>query len=268
MDVGNAFESPEYLAEWATKEAKKFTSVRKEFFSDPNVCARVVEFDPEIGENVIKMRLFKILPVELRGLASNAIKNFRDALDQTTFAATFLIRDKGSNRAHFPFGENPDDLENSLSRRKSVPCKGLAEELFPVLRECEPYPTGDGYTGGNDVLRALARVSGDNKHAVTLTVSAAVDQTTINPGVVQVGPGGATLYVPPEWDAVKNEIKLWSFPPGSYVNVDMSVALAIGFGPGPLERYAVEFFLDELARDVPVIINRIKQATAKIIVDR
>lgn len=267
-DVGNAFESAEYLAAWASKEVAQFAAMREAFFTEPNTSARVVEFDPDSGQYVGKIRLLKPLPMEMRGLASNVIKNFRDALDQTTFAATLLIREKRSNRAHFPFGESPDDLENSLSRRRSVPCQGLPEELFPVLRQCEPYPRGDGYSGGKDAVRALGRVSGDNKHAVTLTVSGTTVGASLLPPAIKVGPGGAALFVPTEWDPLKNEMKLFTFPPGGYVEANIEVAFSVVFGPGPLERVTVEDYFSVLTRDVPIIIERVKKATAEIISDR
>ena len=267
-DIENWFESAEYLLAWASKEAANFTAIRKVFFEKPDALTRIVEFDPDTGQYVDKVRFLNPLPMEMRGVASNVIKNLRDALDQTTFAATLLIRGKTSNRAHFPFGESPDDLENSLSRQKAVPCKGLPEELFPVLRACEPYPTGDSYSGGNNTVRALGRLSGNNKHAVTLTVSGNVSNAGLMGPEIKAGPGGVSMFVPLRWDPFKNEMKLFSFPPGGYVEANIAIALEIVFGPGPLEGHSVEDFFTVLSEEVAVIINRVKYATAEIIANR
>lgn len=269
-EVGNAFESSEYLASWASKETANFTAMREAFFAQPDACTRVVEFDPDTGLNVDKLIFNNVLPTDMRGLASNAVKNFRDALDQAVFAASYLISGKRSNQTHFPFGESPDDLEYSLSRKLAVPCKGIREELFPALRASEPYPTSDDYPGGNDILRLLGRVSGPNKHAITLTVKAQVTKVAIGGrgGVMEFGPGGAVFTTGAVEDGPENEVVLFRFPPGGYVKADSEITLLITFGPGPLEQYAAEHFLHELAAIVPVVIDRLKKATADVIRDR
>lgn len=256
------FESAEFLASRGAKQAEDLKSLREAFFNDKAV-AQVVEFDPKTGQQVAKLRFLKPLPSEMRGITSDALKNFRDALDQAVFAGTELIRGKGNKQCHFPFGESPDELENSLSRRKAPQCRGIAEELFPVLRLCEPYPRGDGYTGGNDALKALGRLSGPHKHQVTLQVAAHVSPS-LGPGVIDVGPGGMTLFVPPIYDRAKNEVSLWSFPPGGHLKGNISVTVSVVFGPGQFENVNAETFLLTLAHDVPRRVRMIKEAALKI----
>lgn len=267
-NLGNAFESSDYLVSWAQKEAGNFRALGKAFLNKEDTCTHVTEFDTNSQRYFVKMRFNLDLPDEARGIASNVIKNFRDALDQATFAASFLVRRKASKRTHFPFGESPTDLERSLSLREAPQCKGIPEELFPALRACEPYPTGDEYAGGDNYLRALARVSGPHKHAVTLGVKIGAPAIGIG-GKIEVGPGGA-IFSPGFYnlDAGENEVALWSYPIGGYVNADVRVPLYIGFGPGPIEGMIVDTFFDELSVRVAVAVKGLKEATAQIIGNR
>lgn len=188
---------------------------------------------------------------------------FATLSNQAVFAATVVIKGKGNRRCHFPFGENPDDLEDSLSRRKAPQCRGIPEELFSVLRTCEPYPRGDGYTGGNDALKALGRVSGPHKHEVTLRVGGMSSSTGIMAPRIRIGPGGAHLHVD-GWDHTKNEMVVFSFPPGGYVEAGIEVTMSVCFGPGPLKNVQAENFLFVLAEDVPFLISLIKAAAYEI----
>jgi hypothetical protein len=258
--VADEFESAEFLAARAAKQANEFQPLADRFFREDNTVARVVEFDPETGGNVVKIRLLKPLSADLRGLASDALKNFRDSLDQAVFAAAKVIKGKGNKRCHFPFGESPTDLENSLTLRLALQCRGIPEELFPALRACMPYPRGDGYAGGNDALRALHRVSGPHKHEVTLAVGAHVGRTELSPGTFHGGTAAGSIFVNPGWDNAKNEMKLFSFSPGGYFDTDVTVTMLVVFGPGPLEKVSVDDFLRTLAADIPIIVERIKTA--------
>ena len=73
-----------------------------------------------------------------------------------------------------------------------------------------PYPTGDTYTGGSDLIRALAQLSND-KHSVGFEIDAAG-------GVVHAGDieftGNGTLQQfaawGPNWDPVKQEVVLFA----------------------------------------------------------
>ena len=257
------FESAEFEAAWGAKKAQDLRALRESFFVQDETCVRVTEFNPQTGKYEIKMKLTKPLPIEARGIVADALRSFRNALDQAVFAATVVIKGKGNRRCHFPFGENPDDLEDSLSRRKAPQCRGIPEELFPVLRTCEPYPRGDGYTGGNDALKALGRVSGPHKHEVTLRVGGMSSSTGIMAPRIRIGPGGAHLHVD-GWDHTKNEMVVFSFPPGGYVEAGIEVTMSVCFGPGPLKNVQAENFLFVLAEDVPFLISLIKAAAYEI----
>jgi hypothetical protein len=213
------FESARFLCNWADRAVRQFHE-RSEAFGklDPYMIAK--ELDPKSGKVEVKVKLTSPFPYELRGYASDAIKNIRDALDQATAAASFILTDKRSSRRHFPFGESADDLENSLSRRKVRHCKDIPEELFPKLRAIKPY-TKDGDTA----LKALSLVAGDHKHEVALALGAQTNEIQI--GTLAVEKGG--WYLPPIWRAETQEMILCWFWPGGKAKLDIQFPMFIAF---------------------------------------
>ncbi len=266
--LNNPFESPEYLVQWAIAETDSIKAVIERLFLQEDLIDCVNDFDPELGKFIVKAKFKSPIPVELRGMVSNVLKNLRDALDQSTYAATLIIRSKKSNRAHFPFGESPSDLEQSLAYRKAIPCSGLADDLFPVLRTCEPYPTGETWHGGNDNLRKLGRIAGNHKHGITLRVTSNLQLASLGPGVIKVGPGGAELLVPAKWDGENNELHIARFLPGGHFEADAGLSMEMTFGPGPLENTIIIAFLADLCGTVGAIVERIKLETFKIMASK
>ena len=259
MTKTNRFESCLYLVDFAKAETTEVKTAIEEFFTQKDLTVAVIDLDPDTGYNVGKVRFIGSLPSEWRGKVSNIIKNLRDALDQATYAASAVVRGQPSNRTHFPFGESPDDLEYSLSRRKAVPCQGIPDQLFPLFRSFEPYPTGDGYKGGNNNLRLLGRVSGPHKHSVTLKVTGAMELSGIGPGVMRVGSGGATLTIPPRWDSENNELTIVRFPPGGHFEMDCQITLGVTFGEGFLLDVEVLPYLECIGETVGTIVNSLAE---------
>ena len=68
-------------------------------------------FNPQTGKYEIKIKLTKPLPIEARGIVADALRSFRNALDQAVFAATVVIKGKGNRRCHFPSEKTPTILK-------------------------------------------------------------------------------------------------------------------------------------------------------------
>jgi hypothetical protein len=162
------WESAEFLIERACSHASNFNSLANEFVeSKPYAVSN--DLTTKTGLKELKVKIVRDFPNDLRGSASDAVKNIRDTLDQIISAATFVLMGKRPKRTHFPFGECEDDLENSLSRRKATQCRDIPEELFPVIRFIKPYT----HEEDNFRLKLLQKVSGPHKHSVSLTLGCA-----------------------------------------------------------------------------------------------
>lgn len=218
-------ESEKYLVKWAKAKADDFYARTTRYFEVDKLYTTIVEPDPETGKNLYIIRFTGDLPWELRGIASDAIKALRDALDQACLHATQRLIPKLKGKGtHFPFGENPDDLDKVLSGECGRQSKDIAPELHSVLRNFEPYPTGNGYTGGNDRLRALGRVSGPNKHETTLRLAGSVGSN-----VARLESSGGLRIRAPNWDRAKNEIVLFEVPQKANLEFDLDVEISVEF---------------------------------------
>lgn len=240
MDDEGPFESSRYLIRFAEKEIADLEAAIRAFH-DTKPYAVLTELNPQTGQYELKIKGVRPLPWQFRGAASNIIKNLRDALDQAVASATELITGRENAHSHFPFGEGPDDLENSLSRRKAGRCKGIAPELYDVLRRAEPYPTRETHPGGNDILKVLNKVSGPNKHKVTITTSARIGEHTYGGGLMKFGKGGGRIGVDDRWDRAKNQFVLMAFGADAVMDdVKVQAAMDVAFN-------------NSFLRDVPVI---------------
>ncbi|MEL6583117.1 MAG: hypothetical protein AAFQ36_04735 [Pseudomonadota bacterium] len=199
--VEDPFESSEFLLRRARVHFDNFEKAAAEYL---NSDAYTVwhELNETTGLKEVKLKIVREFPEDLRGYASDAIKNIKDALDQAMSAASYVVSGKRSKRTHFPFGEDADDLENSLSRRKAGQCKGIPEELFPAIRYIRPYP----HEGDRFRLKLLQKVSGPHKHSVSLALGidspspfAKLDFIAENSVVV------ASVNFP-EWDTTNDEV--------------------------------------------------------------
>jgi len=88
--------------------------------------------------------------------------NTREAWNQAVYAACVSIEKVPSKgNLHFPWRSSPSDLNETLKRGP------IPSEFWDVIRGEEPYPTGDGYTGGNDAIKEISKLAND-KHTELL----------------------------------------------------------------------------------------------------
>jgi hypothetical protein len=122
--------------------------------------------------------------------------NIRHSFDQVTYAACVRVAGPRRKDVTFPWANSPRDLDIRMEG------KNIPHEIRDVFRGQQPYPTSDSHSGGNDLIRSLAKVAND-KHTVGFSLSA---QTSFTRGPAFVGGivqqrtvGGFP------WDPVKNE---------------------------------------------------------------
>lgn len=199
--------SPEIVAEfeparesvrWAKDAIDELRAAFKSFLQGGN-NGIVTEIDPQSGERVQKLRFNERIPSVLARRATEALTAARHAFDQAAFAARNITSGKSNESIYYPWAQSPTDLDHLLKSRR------IDQRLWGVFKGHEPYPRSNAYAGGNDVIRALAKLA-NNKHTVGLTVVGHIVSTrypNLHGRVVK------NLEMPiPRWDAQKGEAEL------------------------------------------------------------
>ncbi len=161
-----SFDSPKDLIKWGRDGTNELDAACRQFFDD-GALKGFTEIDPQTGEKLRKVRQVKPIPSKITRLANEAINNIRHSFDQALFSAASLIG-KPMKQAYFPWASNPTDLDRLLASAN----RGIPAELHEVLRRLEPYERGGAYPGGDDTVRALAKIAGVRKHTIALRVGA------------------------------------------------------------------------------------------------
>ena len=188
------FESPKGLVAHAREHADNLESQIRAFF-DKRPYARVIEFDPNTGHDVHKVRLTAQVPGRLSRILKDCTSNLRDALDHAVYAAAISLGAINPEKTGFPFANDATHLEDELTSWKF---EEVPPEIHPCLRGFKPYP------GENDILVALNRIRNPNTHRVIVPVGTAslgnsMSMFGANVGNMQLGYS--------RWDAAKNEVK-------------------------------------------------------------
>jgi hypothetical protein len=265
--MSDPFESAIFSIKRANRHARDFNALAKEFIESDAYTTRV-DFNADTGFHEVKVKLIREFPEDLRGYASDAVKNIRDALDQAMSAATFVLTGARKRHAHFPFGESADDLENSLSRRKTRNCRDIPEELFDTIRLIRPYP----HDGDQWALKTLQKVSGPHKHGVALTLgsaSAVPFQKFEMRGTKADGSPASVITVFQEWDASKREFVVavtTGLPPDG--NVTLSSPFHIALDHPELKHIAAGVLIHKWGLRTDAIITGLETVTARIIAER
>ena len=191
--VESAFRPAKESVSWAHEAINEF-DVRARAFFCPDRREIITDIDPQTLKSVHKLRLKEPLPLELTRKATEALTRTKEAFDQATFAARKLLSGPPRKSVYFPWACSPTDLIRLLEER------GLDKRLWDLFESYQPYPTGNSYSGGSDVIRALATLA-NRKHTIGLVVQPSV---TFMMHPIQ-GDVVMRYFMPPVWDAVKNE---------------------------------------------------------------
>ena len=221
-----AFDRPSETLGWAREAINDLNLTLTGFFNN-QPFSTVIEPDPETGHEVHKIKLLTPIPNGVPRRATEALNNVKNAFDQTTFAACAAIGKRPKKDIHFPWRLNPTDLERVFDKKDAV----IPPELRDVFRGHQPYPTGEGYSGGDDGIREVARIA-NLKHTVGLGITGRVPMMRW-PDVSHASFVRAPM---PRWDPVKNEMILLIVDAGAKVKHNHEVAFYVALNePGPLE---------------------------------
>ena len=215
--MADPFESPLFLVAQTKENLAEFDRACDAFFN-ANSSTNVVDVDPRTGNKTFKVKFGGKVPGKIRHLATSAITDMRNALDQASCAAVKTITGNDPGLLYFPFATNPNDLSGRL--RKSFP-----DEIHPTFQWCQPYPTGTGYVGGDDLLCRFSRASGPNKHQVSCEVGGQITEFRANSIrghglIIEMG-------LPPQWDIDNNELIIGIASPTGHIDYDFGMSFYI-----------------------------------------
>ena len=164
----------------------------------------IVEQEVETGDTVKKIVQLKPIPDVVEGRLTDAFNNARNSFDQALFAACTAI-DQPIADGHYPWACYPSDLEWKFQNQKTGK-QHIPVELCDTFRRQQPYPTGDGYEGGDTFIRSMATLA-NRKHTVGIDVGCNVMGVMTGPITIN-GPGKLFTVPSAKWDPVKKEIVL------------------------------------------------------------
>lgn len=212
--MSDPFETSKFSIAWAKDHIAELDREIDAFFGNDDSCASVVEPSPKGTYKLLKVKFRKPMPRPLRGHASDAAINLRNALDQAICSVCALVPITGFN-TYFPIARDLVELERTLTKGW---CKDLPQEISDIVRRSKPYK------GGNDVLWALNRLSNTNKHGILRPVLPTND-------LISVEGYGLGIYIwnPPRWDGDNDELILARMPAGRNFDINLQLAFFVAF---------------------------------------
>jgi hypothetical protein len=246
------FESPKWQIERAREHIQQLdTEINAFFASKP--CARVVEHDPNTGDQIYKVRLTAKLPGRLRVILKDATSNLRDALDHAVYAAAVSLGVADPEKTGFPFANDALHLQGELGTWKF---SHVPQSIHPILMSFKPYP------GGNDLLVGLNRIRNPNTHRVIVPVGFATQSLAITGGAGLLT-GGQIGYS--RWHPATNEVEYMRLGAGSDFKHDVQITFDVAFGDVEFVRgKPVCPTLHEIMTEVNCIILGLEAETARI----
>lgn len=186
------FESPKALIQGAKEDLANVEALIDAYRADAT-CAPIVHYDRQTAHKFIKLRIVNAPPPRIRYLVSGILNNLRHCLDQAANAAAVELRG-GERNGYFPFAKDISDIDHIIKKN----CKTFPAELTEYLISFKPYG------GGDDLLYALSKVAGSNKHRITVEILPNLQGFTVNDFIHRFrGPGVLGML---GWDPDKREL--------------------------------------------------------------
>ncbi|WP_309753162.1 hypothetical protein [Novosphingobium sp.] len=255
----SSFENPQQLIDWAHEAIIEADFATQDFVNDKNIII-LIKHNPEAGISAAVVRQINPIPDFITRKLTEALNNLRNSFDQSLFAACQAIGSPVRD-AHFPWANNPiPDLDWKLKGSKPSKPK-IPLEMWDVIRLQEPYPTGESYPGGNDVIRQAAKIA-NSKHTIGLSIGAAAErfETTLRgaiPNGLRIGPG---------WNPVDNDLELFTWPFGEpEPHLKGSLALYVRFSaPPPVGRMHAAEVLELFKHKAQSVLDALKARVVEI----
>lgn len=204
----DSFRTPQKSIDWATTAIDNAQAAFRAFLACDHTMPKIEQFDPATGHYETKIVQAADIPSEFESNVTNALNLLRNSFDQSLFAACVAIS-QSREKANYPWADNPDpDLERRLTARVSKGSDRLKipDSLWDCIRRQQPYGRGEGYSGGDDVIREIAKVA-NAKHTVGFVVVADIAGVS---HYFPTGEGGRWVALGDQtWNPLKKEIVLY-----------------------------------------------------------
>ena len=246
------FDSPLLLigaAEKDINEVKAFC----ESFTKSCEYAVIKHFDAKTKETVIRLRLKDAIPGTLRVQVSRVINDLRHALDQAVCDGSVMLGAASATDTYFPFGSDATNFPSMVKKN----CRKVRQDLLDFIVQFKPY------YGGDDILWALNRMTGRNKHQRLLGV------TPESKGLILRAEGlnikGPMSFTPHNWNDTRNQLEFARIGEGGHLEMQLDIPLQIVIGTadvvGGQPLHAV---LDQFLSKAKGIVFGIKAETARL----
>lgn len=249
--MASGFEAAQDSIDWANEEIEKLKTDIDAFFNDDRNSAFVDEFNPDTGEYSFIFRILTPIPKSFRKSATIALGEIKNSFDKALFGAIKHHTPSARKSVYFPWSKNPTDLDHLLKARP------IPEVLYDAIRIQHPYPTGDTYSGGDDLVRSLATLA-NTKHTVGLSIVGHVSGHRISIGH-NSGVNVFTLAAQPAWDPKKQQIELLRYtrnkpPLDENTSVRLQIVLQDAGGPKVMDvRDVLSLFAEVAQRNVKLL---------------
>lgn len=175
--------------------------------------AFVTEIDLESGEKVHKFKLVNPLPNSIKGSFRSAVVDLKHSFDMSLHAAAQVMGCVRFDKT-YPWADTPDGVRGIITKRQLKLHSRLPDALIDEIWRQEPYSTGPGFAGGNDLIREVANMANE-KHTIGITTRADVTSYKFT-NMVLIGPNKMSG----RWDPIKQELELLRIGVGGSASYD------------------------------------------------
>ncbi len=255
-ETDQPFTSPKLLIARAEENFADF-EVRCNAFFATKVGSFVRDLDPKTGDHVIKFRIKEELPAGLRPVFSDGVNNLRHALDQAVNDSAIALRGGDAN-CYFPVARDAREFLTIFATKRYGK---IPESIRPYLAQTQPY------RGGNDLLWALSRMTGRNKHQVVLSLEPRVSGLGVQDLIID---SAVRFSLPvPRWDRAKKEMEIARMSPEAKVRGDLQVPVDVVLGAADVVGGQPALALsNEFLRMVEGVVLGLEAETARLLSER
>lgn len=254
--MSSLFDSPRICIERAREHINTLDVTTDKLFENAELYFDIQEAD-ESGRHLVLCKCRVEIPSSLPAIASDAVANIRQSLDQALSASYESLTGSETRKISFPFAKKKDDLEGEIKRK----CNGLEPEIKDIVRNLEPH------SEGNHALWALHDLCIENKHRRLGVIGHAVNDAD---GKFRVFlEAGDQVYDPRHWLDLQTGMKIGLLTNPDTIEGYLKVRTALAFVKSPVaNRQSATTFLNEVAAMVESIIMTVEAETARILASR
>ncbi|MEC7931743.1 MAG: hypothetical protein AB1431_09785 [Pseudomonadota bacterium] len=216
-EVERAFKSAREYIDWASDALRETEALCRTYYSGLASFINTEE-DPSSGFTIWWLHLTKPLDRSIARKATEALLNVRHGLDQAAHACYMLINGPPKRDIYFPWGESRRDSEVKIGRLQ------LPQPIAEAMVEFGPFPTSPAYTGGDDMVRALAKIA-NRKHTIGIGTHVGVAEVTMAQAIV--GEDGQLIMPALKWDSEQNRGELLRMKGDVKVPFDFEIDITI-----------------------------------------